>query len=120
MHYGAFAAALICRVMRENNVTLASLYARIPSFSTTEREVPVASARGEMMSALRASCAEMATDLFQGLTAYAGSAGRVQMVPCRDRAAVIIRAESETEELAEELCYDFERRLRKLDSEKPD
>lgn len=120
MHYGAFAAALICRIMREKKATLAGLSARAPSFTTTEREVPIASARGEIMTALRTSCAEMATDLCDGLAAYTGTAGRIRIIPRRDRAAVVIRAENETEELAEELCYDFERRLRKLDAENAD
>lgn len=110
---GIFAAVLLCGKLREG-VTLASLRRAVPSVATVTRELPIESERGAVMKQLTDLCAAMTSDLSSGLRIDTGR-GTVVIAPVRARKAVRIRTESFSEEIAAELCAEFEERVRRSD-----
>ncbi len=117
MRDGIFAAVKIVSHMARRGETLASMRDRIPDFCTVSRELPIKCGRGAVMRALsvKYSC-ETASDMAEGLTLDTAG-GRVSILPCRDRAALRIRAECLTEAAAESLLGELERRAEDMDFE---
>ncbi|MGE4483643.1 MAG: sugar phosphate nucleotidyltransferase [Oscillospiraceae bacterium] len=116
MRDAACSAVRICSYLAKRGESLAAVCGRAPHFSSAEREVAVREGRGRAMRCLADSCCEMAAELFEGMRVNTGR-GWVHITPRFDREALIIRAEGETEEIAEELISDFERRAAGADEE---
>jgi mannose-1-phosphate guanylyltransferase/phosphomannomutase len=116
MRDGIYAAAGICAWLISKNEKLSELRLRIPRFTTVTREIPLQGERGAVMRAMAAYGSEMAAEMAAGLRLDTGR-GFVHISPLRERSALKIRSESETEETAEELCVEFERRAREIDGE---
>lgn len=110
---GIFAAVHICSCLAKRGETLAEMASRIPAFSTVSREVRVNADRARVMRLVAESCAEMATELCQGLKINTDR-GTVLICPCAGTDALTISGESENEETAEEICAEFEKRVRKI------
>ena len=116
MRDAACAAVRICSYLAKRGESFAAVCERAPHFSSAEREVTVRAGRGRAMRALAGACCEMAAELFDGMRVNTGH-GWVHITPRFDREALIIRSEGETEEIAEELCSNFEQRVAGADAE---
>jgi mannose-1-phosphate guanylyltransferase/phosphomannomutase len=110
---GIFAAVLLCGKLREGQ-TLSALRRAVPSVATVTRELPLESERGAVMKQLTNLCAAMTADMSSGLRIDTGR-GTVLIAPVRARRALRIRSESFCEEIAAELCAEFEERVRQSD-----
>lgn len=111
---GLFAAARLCAHLEKAGETLAALSARAPRFYTRTKELRLKGDPGSVMRSLAESCAPGERELFEGLRTRAGS-GWVWVTPLAGRRALRIVGESAEEEIADELCADFERRAKKFD-----
>jgi mannose-1-phosphate guanylyltransferase/phosphomannomutase len=109
-----FAAARIAAYLGARGETLAWLRRRTPGFASAIKEVPLRGNRGSVMRGLSAAYSGQIKDSPAGLRIDTDN-GIVRISPLRDRGAIRIRAESFKEELAEELCKEFERRAREAD-----
>ncbi|MGM9522544.1 MAG: sugar phosphate nucleotidyltransferase [Oscillospiraceae bacterium] len=105
---GIFAAVTILAAMELEGMSLSELCAETPKFAVASRRVDVACSRAKAMRILAGSCSEMAKELTCGLSVDT-ERGRAHISPCRDGSALMIRGEASTEEIAEELCSDFEK-----------
>ncbi len=115
MRFGAFAAAFICWALKTGE-TVTGLSSRLPEFYTAAREVPLAGSRTAVMDALRRLNVGFASEISGGLAAVTGKAGRLSVSPSREKDAILIRAEDDSETGAESLADDCERQIRELDS----
>lgn len=115
MHDGVFAAAYLAVWLKSRGETLAALRRRMPKFSSTTREIELNCDRGSAMRKIAAGCAALPTETAAGLRFDTGN-GYVYISPLREKSALKIRTESFSEETAEELCAEFERRVRDSDS----
>ncbi len=109
MRDSVFAAARLCAWLKARGETLSALRRRMPKYSTITREVSLKGGRGAAMRMMSSCSAGMATEMAAGLRLDTGR-GYVYISPLRDKSALRIHAESFSEETAEELCVEFERR----------
>lgn len=112
MLYAAFAAVTLLPFVRDGE-RFASLRARLPVFYTAVREVPLSASRAVVMDALRRAGVGFAEEPFAGLVSEP-EGGCMRVAPCRGRSALVIRAESEREALAEDLADGLCRLVREL------
>ncbi len=116
MRDGVFAAARLCAWLKTHGEKLSELRRRMPQFSTITREVTLKGARGSVMRLMSPGKPGPATETAPGLRLNT-ERGCVYISPLRERSALRIHAESFSEETAEELCVEFERRARECDSQ---
>lgn len=115
MRDGIFAAARLCSALSHRRESLASLSDRIPAFRTLTREVEISVNRGALMRELSGSCAEMSTELLDGLRVDTGL-GRVHLTPSVSHSALKIISEASDMEAAEELQTEFIKRIKNLEA----
>jgi mannose-1-phosphate guanylyltransferase/phosphomannomutase len=113
---GVFAGARLCAYLRSSGETLSALRKKMPRFSSMTREIPLKGDRGTAMRLMSSCCTGMAMELTAGLRLDT-ERGSVTISPLRERSALRIRTESMSEETAEELCAEFERRALENDKE---
>ena len=111
---GIFAAAHICAHLAVREETLGGALTRVPRFTAVSREIPISGECAETMRQLAKSC-ETASEMVSGLKIDTGR-GWVRIYPRSKGAAIRIRSEGATEEIAEELCFEFEELARKIDA----
>lgn len=114
MRDGVFAGARLCAWLKSNGEKLSDLRRRIPKFSTMTREVALKGSRGSAMRLMSSGCTGVVSEMAAGLRLDTDR-GCVYISPLRERSALRIHAESMSEEIAEELCVEFERRAREID-----
>ena len=78
------------------------------------REVSLKGGRGAAMRLMSSCCAGMAAEMAAGLRLDTDR-GCVYITPLREKSALKIHTESFNEEMAEELCIEFERRACEID-----
>lgn len=105
-----FGAVQVCSLMQQKGMTLASLARRIPGFHVVSVELPIKSGRGAVMRALTAFAAEAGAELDAGIK-IRSSGGTTHVCPARDKNALKITAESESEWTAESLCSKLAERV---------
>ncbi len=107
-------AAYISNILATRGCTLFELNARLPRFTTYSIELELSGDRGDVMRAL---CDEAGAgrELFEGLRVNGGG-GWVHVFPCISRRALKIVGEGANMEAAAELCLDYEKRARRVDS----
>ena len=118
---GIFAGARLGAYLKQTGIRLARLRTNIPRFSASVREVAL---KGDRGAAMRLMSSYVMGKQPQGAMTWEIAAGlrldtdrgRVSISPLRERSALRIRTESMNEETAEELCAEFERRARDIDS----
>lgn len=111
---GIFAACRIAARLGLTGETLKLLDHSIPQFATVRGEVPLRTGRGRVMGrALESLSAETQGE---GARVRVGE-GWVYLVPSASRNALRVIAEAVDMEAAEELCGEYEEKLRKLDRE---
>jgi mannose-1-phosphate guanylyltransferase/phosphomannomutase len=115
MRDGVFAAARLCAWLKTRGEPLSSLRRKIPEFSSITREVSLKKGRGAAMRMMSSCGSVTAADMAAGLR-LSTDRGCVYISPLRGKSALKILAESFNEETAEELCMEFERRAREIDS----
>jgi mannose-1-phosphate guanylyltransferase/phosphomannomutase len=131
MRDGVFAGARLCAWLKAHNEKLSELRRRMPKFSSITREVALKSSRGAVMRLMSSNLAgnmhfnphinmqaEMQEKNQKDMTAglrLNTDRGCVYISPLRERSALKIHAESVSEEIAEELCIEFERRAQEND-----
>ncbi|SHI07539.1 mannose-1-phosphate guanylyltransferase / phosphomannomutase [Sporobacter termitidis DSM 10068] len=111
---GVFAGVRLCAFLKSRGETLSGLRRKMPKFSSMTREIALKGDRGAVMRLMTSRCAGMASELASGLRLDTDR-GCVYISPLRERSALKIRTESMSEEIAEELCAEFERRAREID-----
>jgi len=111
MRDGVFAACRIVSFLAANGETLSSLRRRLPGFSRVTRYVPVDCGRAAAMRKLAAACAEYSAEFGSGIRMDTGR-GWASAAPTGGSGIVRLRAEAGTEEIAEDICAEVERRLR--------
>ncbi len=109
MRDGVFAGARLCAWLKSRGEKLSELRRQMPKFSTSTREVSLKGNRGSVMRLISSCCAGISSELSAGLRLDTDR-GCVYISPLRERSALTIHAESFSEETAEELCVEFERR----------
>jgi len=110
---GIFAALKLCEAASSGE-RIADIAGRIPEFSIITRTVNVNCGRAKAMRLLANACSEMASEICEGLRVDTGH-GLVSIRPGREPNLLIIKSEANREEIAEELCTDFIRRVEKLE-----
>lgn len=114
MRDGVFTGARLCAWLNSHGEKLCDLRKKIPKFSSAIKEISLRGDRGSVMRLMSSSCAGMASEISSGLR-FNTDRGYVHISPLRSRSALKIRTESYNEEMAEELCAEFERRTREID-----
>ena len=116
MRDGVFVACLICGSLMESGKTLSLMAKDIPRFSRAFREVEIAGDKAAVMHELSASNLAADYDPASGVRFFSES-GNVLAAPMRTKNAILLRGEGATEEIAEELCFNFEKLAKNADSE---
>ncbi|SMC90605.1 sugar phosphate nucleotidyltransferase [Papillibacter cinnamivorans] len=111
---GVFGIARLAVHLARAGEPLSSLSRQIPKFHTRAKEVALAKNPGSVMQELAESFVSEEKELFDGLRVHTHS-GWVRVTPLYGRRGLRIVGESAEEEIAEELCADFERRIKKID-----
>lgn len=107
-----FAACRVCARMGLTGETLAALNHDLPAFATVRGEVGLRSGRGRVMGAALAD--PTARSQGEGARIQVGE-GWVYVIPNSRRQALRIIAEATTLEAAQELCGQYQEKLRALD-----
>ncbi len=110
---GCAAACLLAGQMAGTGQTLARLADQLPHMSLRRHELPLTADRGAVMEALLRAFPQ-AERLEAGLRLTIGG-GSVWLAPAAARAAVQIRAEGGSEEIAAELCDTVSRKIKEVD-----
>jgi mannose-1-phosphate guanylyltransferase/phosphomannomutase len=114
MRDGIFRSTRLCAWLKTQGETLSELRLRMPRFSAITREIALKGGRGAAMRLMSSCCAGMSAEMAAGLRLETNR-GRVYISPLREKNALKIRAESANEEIAEELCAEFEQRAGEID-----
>ena len=85
----------------------------MPPFATVEREVELKTDRAGVMRRLAENAGENA--VFGRGVLFTSEKGTVSVTPCFDREAIRIVSSARREELAKDLCGQYERRTRELE-----
>ncbi len=109
-----FAAARLMAGLAAKGETLSRIVKRIPEFFVSQRSVKTESGRASVMRGLLNSCSEMSLELSDGLSVLSDK-GRVRISP-RAGGGISISAEAGKEEIALELCDEFEKIIKKIDA----
>ena len=109
MRDGVFSACSVAAYMAKSGVTLSELNEKVPGFVIAQKSVATPQGAARAMRELSASYAEFSDELI-ALSADT-SLGRVRIAPYQNGKALFIKTEGGTEELAEELCAEFEKRI---------
>ena len=110
MRDGIFMACHILEYMIRHKTELSMLNKEVPGFACANKSIAVKQGVARAMRELASACAEFAEDMSYGLSINS-EMGHVRIAPCNNGHALLIRSEGCTEEIAEELCADFERRI---------
>ncbi|UOO37106.1 NTP transferase domain-containing protein [Oscillospiraceae bacterium CM] len=113
---GVFDASRLCAYLTSRGETLRDLHRRLPIFHAATREVVLQGDRGSVMRALSGAQAGARLEMLAGLR-LESEKGNVHIAPLRHRSALAIRAEGMSEEIAEELCAEFEQRAQQADDQ---
>ena len=111
---GIFAACRLTGVMAAAGERLSELNQRAPQFQTANWEVRVTGDRADIMQKLAGAMSAMSAELVEGIRVPTDG-GWVHISPSAKRPVLKIRGEGSNMEAAEEICFDFARRLEALD-----
>jgi len=114
MYDGIFAAARLVAGLSVKNETLSHLAERTPRFFIAHRSVPIRRSRGAVMRELINTCSEMSVELAEGLD-ISLQRGHIRISPLPDK-SLRITTECANEEIASELCAQFEEMVRNIDN----
>ncbi len=99
---GVLAAAVTVAAMGRDNMEMAGLLDSLPDFAVARGKIDISRSRAEAMRILAETNAELSADLVSGLVA-ATPHGGVRIRPDGDSPALIVRAEADSMEAAQEL-----------------
>lgn len=110
------AGGIIClfSLIASGKHTLEGLKKLLPRYALSEVEVEVGCERGRIMRELAKACGGMSVELVDGLKVFTDG-GYVRALPCEQKSALKILAESFSSEIAAELAADFADRTRRID-----
>ncbi len=111
---GVFAGVRLCAYLAERKEKLSDLRRKLPKFNSVTREVTLKGDRGAVMRMLLKNSSGVSRETASGLRLDTGL-GCVTISPLRERSALKIHTESFSEETAEELCAEFEKRAQQAD-----
>jgi len=116
LRHAVFAAARIAGAMAHRGKSLKALCRALPEFYTACREVALYSPQPRVMGSISEKTNGPAADFSHGVTLFP-PAGRVNIAPSAAGRSLFIRCEASSPEMAEELCADCEKLVRRADRE---
>lgn len=109
---GIFLAVRLLSALQWYENSFASLMSRIPKFFTAKRELRISCDRGRLLRELTRMSSEFSAEFISGLKIRTGR-GQAHIMPGGED-KISIRAESATAEFAEEICADFEKKIKEI------
>jgi len=114
MRDGIFAAAKVTEYMAKNNLSLSKIAAMAPKFAILSKEISLKNNKAKVMHSVCDSFEGNSRELFEGMKTCVDGAW-VHITPSVIKESLRISVEGASEEIAEELCAEYAKRIAGFD-----
>jgi mannose-1-phosphate guanylyltransferase/phosphomannomutase len=112
---GVFLSVRLVSALQWYENSFAALMSQIPSFFTAKRELRISCDRGRLLRELTRMSSEFSAEFISGLKIMTDR-GQAHIMPGGE-GTISISAESATKETAQEICLDYEKKIREITNE---